>query len=67
MKAKLKKNYYSIREIADFFDVSDTTIRKQVLSGKIKSIKLGATYRISKEEFEKLFMKKLKDNVLVKT
>jgi excisionase family DNA binding protein len=56
-----KQNYYSIKEIADYFGVSDATIRKQVLSGKIKSLRVGRLYRIPRKEFEKLLNNKTKD------
>jgi excisionase family DNA binding protein len=64
---KSKQNYYSIKEIADYFGVSDATIRTQVLSGKIKSIRVGILYRIPRKEFEKLLTNKFKEDVLVKT
>ena len=40
----------SIKEIANILNVSEKTIRRHIRSGKIKSSKLGGTYRISKDE-----------------
>jgi len=49
-----KKEYFSIRETAIYFAVSEATIRKFVVSKKIKTISLGNVYRIPRAEIEKI-------------
>ncbi len=44
------KDYYSIDEIATHLSVSVKSIRRLVASGEIVSIKVGGSYRISKED-----------------
>ena len=40
----------SIKEVADMLNLSQKTIRRHINSGKIKSLKIGGTHRISKED-----------------
>lgn len=48
------KRYYSIKEVADMFSLAEVTIRKWLVSGKIKGTKLGKAVRISEDEIIKL-------------
>lgn len=44
---------YSIAEVAQMSGQSQKTIRRHIASGKLKSSKVGSTYRIAKEDYEK--------------
>lgn len=45
---------YTTREIAEMFKWNIETVRRKILSGKIKAVKIGKGYRISEEEVERL-------------
>jgi len=49
-----KKKYYSIQEIAVYFSVSEATVRKFIISKKIKSINFGNVYRIPQSEIQRI-------------
>ena len=44
----------TVQEVANYFTVCSMTIYKAIKDGKIKAVKLGGSWRISKEEFERL-------------
>ena len=47
-------NYVSTKEIAEEFGINECTVRRMINDGKIKAIKLGRNWKITKEEFERL-------------
>lgn len=49
----LDGKFYSVKEVAEMFDVSANTIRNLCDSGELGSIRIGAQYRISEEEIKK--------------
>ena len=44
---------YTSTEIAEVLRVDAETIRRYLLAGKIKGIKIGNTWRVTEEEFQK--------------
>jgi excisionase family DNA binding protein len=47
------KNYYSIIEVAEMFNLKETTIRKYIREGRLKSsMKIGKRIYISLEHIE---------------
>ena len=54
-----KEEYYSIEEVAKMLKVAYLTVYRWVRSGKLKAVKAGKQYRISKEEVGR-FIKKEK-------
>ena len=49
----LDGKFYSVKEVAEMFGVSDNTIRNLCDSGELESIRIGAQYRISEENLKK--------------
>ena len=49
----LEGKLYSVKEVAEMFDVSENTIRNLCESGELGSIRIGVQYRISEEEIKK--------------
>ena len=45
---------YTVREVAEIFHCHPETVKRQIYSGKIKAIKFGWEWRISKEEVERI-------------
>lgn len=43
---------YSIKEVAEILKVSTKTVYKHIWSGKLKALKAGRQYRITKEALE---------------
>lgn len=50
---KLKDEYYSIQEVADLLKVAYLTVYRWIQSGKLKAVKAGKQYRISKKDLNK--------------
>lgn len=48
----MKKETYSINEVAEILNLSVKAVRRLVASGKIATTKANNTYRIEKEYFE---------------
>ena len=48
----MKKETYSINEVAEMLNLSVKAVRKLVASGKISTTKINNTYRIEKDYFE---------------
>ncbi len=58
-KTKLKKGYYTPKEIAGLLDVCNETVWRYIRSGKLKAIKLTErNFRIEKKELEKFLNKR---------
>lgn len=59
----LKKDLYSINEIADLLGVTPITVRRYVKEGKINAVKVASRLiRIPFSEIEFLFPKKRKND-----
>lgn len=41
--------FYTVQEVSEILSLSEQTIRKLILEGKLKAIRLGRTYRIPYE------------------
>lgn len=48
-----EEQYYTIQEVADMLKVAYLTVYRWIRSGKLKAIKAGKQYRISKLELDK--------------
>lgn len=46
------EQYYSIEEVAKMLKVAYLTVYRWIQGGKLKAIKAGKQYRISKEELD---------------
>lgn len=44
--------YWSVKDIAEYLQISITTVISEIKRGKLKAIRIGDTYRIKKEDFE---------------
>lgn len=53
MKETVKKDYYSINEVAEKLSVHPNTIRNFIKRGTIKAKKVGLQWRIPIEELDK--------------
>lgn len=53
----MKKEFYTVEELAELLQVHWQTILNYIRSGELKAVKLGKGYRISKKEFD-AFVKK---------
>jgi excisionase family DNA binding protein len=58
----ISRQYYNIKEVADFFNVHHCTIRRLIDDGDIQVIKMRTCVRISVQEIKKL-EKRLKFDV----
>ena len=47
---------YRIKEVAKIFGFTDRAVRKWVVDGKIKAVKIMSEWRIPEEEVERLKM-----------
>lgn len=56
-----KTKYVPVREIAQYFEVTDAAIYKWVSLGRIRAFRLGRMVRIPREEFEYLKVYGLRD------
>ena len=50
----ISRQYYFIREVADYFDVHPSTIRRLIEDGEIQVIKMRTCVRISAQEIKRL-------------
>ena len=48
------ENYLTVQELAELTGVCVTTVQRWLRSGKVKGIKFGKSWRISKEEVNKI-------------
>jgi excisionase family DNA binding protein len=46
--------YKTVQEIAKEFGVNEITVKRMIYSKKIKAIKIGNSWRIPNEEFERI-------------
>lgn len=53
--------FYSVQEIAGILKLDPVTIRRYIKDGKIRCIKFGKDYRITKENFME-FIKRVENN-----
>ena len=58
---KLKKQLYSVKEVADILKISRIAVHKKIKTGRIQANKVGRSYVISKEEVQKLVTLELTD------
>lgn len=47
-----KKYFYTCKEVADRYSVSEDTVWRWIRNKKILAVKIGGTYRISAEALE---------------
>jgi excisionase family DNA binding protein len=45
--------FYTIKEIATMLKVHETTVRRWILDGKLESVKVGNTVRVSGDDFRR--------------
>ena len=45
---------FTLYEVADLLGLHYNTIRKAVRTGKIKAVKFGSVYKVSKEELDRI-------------
>ena len=57
-----KDNFYKPEELAKELKLNKVTIYRYIKGGKLKALKLGKEYRISREDFED-FLKRAKDRI----
>jgi excisionase family DNA binding protein len=57
-----KHAFYSISDIAEKLKVSQKTIRRHIASGKLKSSKIGSSYRIANDALEDFINSNLLQN-----
>ena len=63
-------DFYSIAEVSELSNQSQKTIRRHIAAGKLKAEKVGGSYRIPKENYEKWLQSDLdpeKDNIFNET
>ncbi len=48
----LTKDYYTLHEVAALLSCHYQSVRTYVKTGKLRAIKLGRTYRVSKEALQ---------------
>ncbi len=48
-----EKPFLTLEDIADLLELNVNTVRRYVREGKIKAIRLGKSYRVRREEFER--------------
>lgn len=51
--------FYSVEKVAEILDLTPETIRRWIRSGKLKATKPGQSYKIRREDLEKLLKDKL--------
>ncbi len=54
------QKYWTPREVAERFKVSEETVRRYIREGKLKAIKFGNSYRISDEALQEFLDKQRK-------
>ncbi len=54
VKIDKNKAYFSTKELAEIFGISQVAIFKRIKAGKIKAAKIGNSYLIEKEELAKV-------------
>ena len=60
-----KHAFYSISDISEKLKVSQKTIRRHIASGKLKSSKIGTSYRIANDALEDFINNSLQDDKLI--
>lgn len=55
----MRKQYLTVKEIAEMLSVTDHYVRQLIASGKIPAIKIGTIYRVNEVEF-KAYLEKAK-------
>jgi len=50
---KLSKDFYKTNEVADILQVTQRTMYNYITSGKLKAVKVGGIYHITKPELER--------------
>ena len=59
MESKIKKDFYTTKELAEMLSLNVMTIYRYIDAGKLKAYKIGKEFRIEKAEFGR-FMNKAK-------
>jgi len=49
-KKKVDTEYWSICEYAQYYGISESTVRRMIKSGKLKAIRISGSWRIRKED-----------------
>ena len=47
-------NFYSVKEVAEMFDVTTATVRNWVKNGSLRAIQVGSTVRFKREVIDTL-------------
>ena len=50
---ELTEKFYSVKEAANLLKVHYQTVRNWIVSGKLRAVKVGLSYRIPKSEIER--------------
>ena len=58
MESKIKKDFYTAKELAEMLSLNVMTIYRYIDAGKLKAYKIGKEFRIDKAEFE-AFLKRV--------
>lgn len=48
------RQFYTSDEVAEFLRVTVLTVYAYIKSGKLRAVRLGRTYRIAQEDFDRL-------------
>jgi excisionase family DNA binding protein len=57
-----KRKFYSIPQVANLLEVSPLTIRRLIWKGKLESVKVGKSIRVSNEQLDSYINKGSTDN-----
>lgn len=63
-------DFYTIAEVAELSQQSQKTIRRHIASGKLKANKIGTSYRINKDDYERWLISDIdpeEDNIFKET
>ena len=58
MESKIKKDFYTAKELAEMLSLNVMTIYRYIDAGKLKAYKIGKEFGIDKAEFE-AFLKRV--------
>lgn len=48
------KRFYTVNEISELFNVTPTTVYSWIKTEKVKAIKMGKSWKISEEEYQRM-------------
>lgn len=50
----MQKIFYTCKEVAEIYLVAETTVWSWIKSGRLRAVKVGKSYRIRKEDVERI-------------